>query len=137
MELLLKSKNIDGIGSLGKLFVNGELFLYTVEKEWKNNEPFHSCIPAGTYDLKPHKSPKHGDCFALENPNVGVTIFGPSQRTHCLIHVANWASEVHGCIGVGLSFHPSKWGVANSAKALAELKKKLNGKSVKLIIERD
>ncbi|CAH6850386.1 hypothetical protein EDB29_1011131 [Vibrio crassostreae] len=136
MNLHLVTKNIDGIGTFGKLTLNGELFLCTVEKEWKNNQPYISCIPAGEYDLVPHDSPKFGKCYALENKRVGVSIYGPSERTHCLIHIANWPREVVGCIGVGESFHSQKWGVANSTKAMGKLMELLDGNRAKLTIER-
>ncbi|CAH6841467.1 conserved hypothetical protein [Vibrio chagasii] len=136
MKLLLRTKSIKGIGTFGELTLNGELFLCTVEKEWANNKPYVSCIPAGDYDLVPHKSPKFGECYALVNPRVGVAIYGPSERTHCLIHIANFPHEVVGCIGVGESFHTGQWGVANSTKAMAKLMKLLDGERAKLTIER-
>ncbi|CAH6961237.1 conserved hypothetical protein [Vibrio chagasii] len=136
MNLVLTTKNIAGVGTFGELTINGELFCYTVEKEWKNNEPFVSCVPAGDYDLVLHNSPKYGSSYALVNENLGVTINGPSTRTHCLVHIANWPSEVTGCIGVGMAMHPTKWGVASSAKAMVKLMQLLDGKPAKLKIVR-
>lgn len=108
-------------GTFGELFMNGSALCYTVEREWNNNLPSLSCVPAGTYRLKRHKSPKYGFCFALECPSVGVTIYGPSQRTHCLIHAANFPHQLEGCIAPGIEMHSDKWGVANSRTAMNKL----------------
>ena len=136
MNLVLTTKNIAGVGTFGELTINGELFCYTVEKEWKNNEPFISCVPAGDYDLVLHDSPKYGKSYALVNENLGVTLHGPSKRTYILIHIANFPWELEGCIGAGESFHSGKWGVASSAKAMVKFMQLLDGKSAKLKIVR-
>lgn len=136
MNLLLKTKNVAGIGAFGELSIDGELFLCTVEREWKNNEKNVSCVPEGVYELIPHKSHRFGDCYALENKNLGVTVYGPSQRSHCLFHVANFPKELQGCIAPGLRFHPSYWGVSESKKAFNKLMETLGGKRAKLTIER-
>ncbi len=123
-KLRLVTKTINGVGTFGELFDGNERVCVTVERDWKNNEKSVSCIPAGTYQVRRHDSPSKGDCFSLSNPNVGVTVRGPSKREHCLIHIANFVHEVIGCIGVGTCFMTSAWGVANSAKALSMLKEK-------------
>lgn len=119
-KLKLITKGLSN-GTYGELFMNGQRLCVTVEREWNNNNPSVSCIPAGTYTVKRHKSPKFGECFALEAPSLGVTIYGPSQRTHCLIHVANFPSQLEGCIAPGTALHSAKWGVANSRKAMDAL----------------
>ncbi|GAB1141539.1 MAG: hypothetical protein WStaBPW_38650 [Shewanella algae] len=119
--LYLKTRNIPGIGAFGELFHEGQRLCVTVEREWQNNQPNVSCIPAGVYTLRHHNSPSKGHCLALEAPSLGVTLFGPSQRTHCLVHIANWPLQLEGCIAPGTAFHPEKWGVINSEKALNAL----------------
>ncbi|WP_108945612.1 DUF5675 family protein [Shewanella halifaxensis] len=121
MKLKLITKSLHPIGTFGELTHKGETLCVTVERAWLNNAKNKSCIPAGTYTVKKHDSPKFGKCFVLDNPNVGVTPSGNSQRTHCLIHAANWPNQLEGCIAPGLTFHPSKWGVANSRDALDKL----------------
>ncbi|MEC4729010.1 DUF5675 family protein [Shewanella sp. D64] len=133
MKLTLITKSLR-TGTFGELTYQGEILCVTVERQFENNMPNISCIPAGTYSLKKHISPKFGACFALENPNVGVTVEGPSQRTHCLMHVANWPEQLSGCIAPGMSFHPTQWGVANSRDALDMLMEQLPDKSVLEII---
>lgn len=102
-------------GTFGVLSQDGVRLCDTVERQWKNNLPNVSCIPAGTYTLKRHQSPKFGQCFALEAPSLGVTIQGPSLRTYCLFHAANKPSELQGCIAPGTS---AAGGVVNSKVAM-------------------
>ncbi|MDF5698383.1 DUF5675 family protein [Vibrio parahaemolyticus] len=114
----------------------------TIERPWKDNAPMISCIPDGHYDLVPHQSPKFGKCYALDGEEQGVTIWGPSQRTHILIHVANRVDQLQGCIGVGFDFGVLKdrqgrnqWAVLDSRSAFNHLMHKLGGKPAKLIIK--
>ncbi|ENC6709564.1 hypothetical protein ABKY54_004170 [Vibrio harveyi] len=122
--LKLITKSIDGIGTFGTLFDGERVICRTVEQPWNNNKKSASCIPAGIYQVNRHQSPHFGDCFSISNPDVGVTVAGPSLRTHCLIHPANYPSDVKGCIGPGASFMPNKWGVSSSRKTLDMLKTK-------------
>ncbi|WP_367971621.1 DUF5675 family protein [Vibrio scophthalmi] len=134
-KLVLISKSLP-TGTFGELTLAGERLCYTTEREWNNNQPSQSCIPAGTYTVKRHQSPKFGLCFALESPSLGVTIQGPSLRTHCLIHVANFPEQLEGCIAPGTAMHSQKWGVANSRKALDALLETLTDEAYQLEIVR-
>lgn len=117
---------------------NGNAILKTVERPWKNNQAGISCIPEGTYDLLPHDSPKFGKCYALEAPTLGVTRFGPSQRTHILIHKANRAAQLEGCIAPGMDFGVvnNEWAVINSGAAFDYFMAHLGGEKAKLVIRR-
>jgi len=109
-----------------------------VEKEWRNNKPFESCVPEGEYDLVPHNSPKYGECYALVAETLGVTVNGPSIRTACLVHIANKPSQLVGCAAPGLSFGflVGEWCVSSSRLAFNALIKELDGKPAKLLIEK-
>ncbi len=77
--------------TLGTLFV-GSLCLATLEEPWIRN-PFgpggqrrdgikhESCVPDGTYQLQPHNTPKHPECWALHNPALGVWHQAPPPGT--------------------------------------------------------
>lgn len=104
--------------TIGKLFYRDKFICYTVERPWKNNEKNVSCIPAGIYDIEHYSSAKYPNSFALTCHDLGVGLTEKYHRTHCLIHPANFPDEVQGCIGPGLSLHPSTWGVASSRKAM-------------------
>ncbi|WP_028115884.1 DUF5675 family protein [Ferrimonas senticii] len=123
-RLVLITKSLP-TGTFGELLLDGQRLCFTAEREWNNNAKGKSCIPAGLYTLMRHHSPRFGDCFAVENANVGVTVQGPSQRTHCLVHAANFPRQLEGCIAPGTEMHPSQWGVAHSVKALNALKQEL------------
>jgi hypothetical protein len=95
--------------TLGKA-VYGEHVFWTIEKPWKDNQPFISCIPEGYYRLGRRNSPRFG-------PNVWEVLEVPN-RTHILLHVANTADDVVGCIGLGSSVWADLGGVGSSRKAM-------------------
>lgn len=101
----------------------GTRLCVTVERPWQNNRPNVSCIPEGEYTLHAHTSPSKGACLSIEAPTLGVTLTGPSLRTACLVHVANRAVELQGCIAPGERFGVigGDWAVLNSRNALDAL----------------
>lgn len=78
--------------TLGHIALNDRL-LYTIEDAWLDNAVGKSCIPDGTYDCAPRQF------FAGGYPAIEVTKV--PGRTHILIHRANTAEDVTGCIAVG------------------------------------
>lgn len=97
----------------GILNVGGSQY-YTMERPWKDNHAGISCVLAGQYDLIPHVI-EHGallglKCYALSNPDLGVFPEPPADytgtnavRVAILIHPANWAFQLLGCIAPGKS----------------------------------
>ena len=92
-----------------------------------------SCVPSGEYRLEPHTTEAHPRVWALVN--VGLEIYHwdwdvPQARrglarTVCLIHVANWASELRGCIAIGkvrVKDQNGRWMVERSRDAINELR---------------
>lgn len=95
---------------LGRLDLVGSMW-WTIERPWLLNEPNVSCIPEGTYPMLRTDSPRFG-------PNMWeITVPG---RTHILIHVANTAKDIKGCIGLGKGLYGDLAGVANSRAAIDE-----------------
>lgn len=91
------------MGVFGRLLINGVQVAYTVEQTWRENQPFISCIPAGRYQVESYESPKYGQTWALKNLNLDVGVYkGDALRYACLIHAANMASELKGCVAFGL-----------------------------------
>jgi hypothetical protein len=86
--------------------------LYTIEKAWRDNRPFESCIPEGEYTLRRVDSPRFG-------PDMWEVCSVP-DRYHILIHVANTSDDVVGCIGLGTTVYPDLQGVGNSRKAIKQ-----------------
>jgi len=81
--------------TLGVLTIDESPEMMTLEDPWHLNERNISCIPEGRYTIVPHKSPKFGSTYLVEN----VT-----ERSHILIHAGNTAKDTSGCILVGLQF---------------------------------
>ncbi len=98
---------------------------YTVERPWLDNKPFESCIPTGEYSLNWHESPKFDWCYEVENVE---------GRTHILLHVANYPTDVVGCIGLGLSLMGDRIAVGNSRAAMAAFHDLTEGKPWQLKI---
>jgi hypothetical protein len=115
--------------TLGLLFV-GTLSLCTIERPWipsavgKGGQKGVSCVPVGTYRLVRHNSDAHPMTWALVNPELDVVHFATDadpRRALVLIHIANWARELRGCIGVGTRAQSDSAGthmVADSKKAM-------------------
>ena len=68
-------------GTLGRLVCgDGALVLHTMEPPWRDNRPNRSCIPVGSYEVVPHRSPRYGPCYLVsEVPG----------RSHILVHPGN------------------------------------------------
>lgn len=81
--------------TLGVLCLDGRPMFTTLEDKWRNNERMVSCIPAGEYKVKRHKSPKFGECFEVQ---------GVPNRSDILIHAGNTDVDTHGCILLGMMY---------------------------------
>lgn len=92
--------------------------LVTLERPWipssrpgdKGGVKFQSCVPLGVYRLVPHDSKKHPRTWALVNHDLDVVHYegddhDPDEdRATCVIHVANFVTQLEGCIAPGLYF---------------------------------
>ncbi len=99
-------------GVLGRLRI-GDTTLYTVERPWKGNKPFESCIPQGHYRCNPYSSVKYPNTFEVADV---------PERSKILFHVANFPHEVQGCVGLGISLMGDKVAVSQSRKAVEKFK---------------
>jgi len=115
------------LGTFGE-FIVGPHRWYSVERQWSNNAPFVSCIPPGLYDLVPHDSPRWGETVAVVGPGVSVNKDG-AHRYGILIHPANTANELQGCIALGksLGYVSGSWAVLDSRNSVAAALKVLRG----------
>jgi hypothetical protein len=119
--------------TLGRLTVREGLILETLELPWRADPvlpcglPRESCLPEGHYELALHDSALHPRTFCLVSRELGVYHM-PSDipqecggRTCCLIHVANFTSELEGCIGVGRDRRllAERWMITDSREAYA------------------
>lgn len=113
MNLTLTRFKYGSTETVGRLVSDTQgLIFWTIENPWLDNAPNISCIPEGLYYLERYDSPSHGaDTWQFINvPN----------RTFCQIHVANYASDVSGCIGLGVQVMSGMGGVSNSKDAMSQ-----------------
>lgn len=112
---------------------NGVLVGFGVEQPWRDNLKGHSCLPEGDYELHLHNSAKHGAVVAFHNPSLNIYAepnlipVGVDGRSSCLIHSANFSSELEGCYAPGQDYlYNTKHqpiGVSNSKVTLEKLQK--------------
>lgn len=124
--------------TVGKLWNGDDLICYTIEKKWNDNKPNISCVPAGHYQLNPTLSHKFGNTYCLESKSLGVSLDGNTKRTHILLHKANKASELQGCIAPvsGFGVLGGEWAGTASGKAYDSLMDALAGDKHKIEIVR-
>jgi hypothetical protein len=136
MNLFLTRDFRDPTVTLGTLSVNDYRW-QTLERPWIASglsiagTKGVSCVPAGIYKLVPHNSESHPKVWALVNPVLQVYHWDQDvpkpmlgiARTTVLIHSANYASELRGCIAPGKERKKNGvWGVFRSRDALNELR---------------
>ena len=100
--VVLKRISTSDEGTFGRIEIGKESF-YIGELPWRDNLPFFSCIPPGTYYCKfTSEYKKFGPCYALQNVMNRVAI---------LMHSANYVGDktkgfkcqVEGCLAYGTS----------------------------------
>lgn len=75
-------------GTFSKLICK-EFSCYMTERPWKDNKSNESCIPAGLYLCKWHRSPKFGWCYEVTKVR---------GRGNILIHTGNYYWHSYGCL---------------------------------------
>ena len=120
-RVIINRVSDDGYSTLGELFVvsNDGYVSYqclTLELPYKDNAQDISSIPKGDYKVVKRWSEKYKDHFHILNvPN----------RSHILIHQANYVRELRGCIAVGKDFRDIDFDgsldTINSRRTLEEL----------------
>lgn len=137
MDIFLARHSHNQFGTFGTLTIGGFSF-QTVEQDWEDNLPNISCIPNGMYTIEPYDSPQHGKCIIIYNPALNVGKFkGEARRFGCLIHAANIASQLRGCIAPGMtnSMYQGHWSVKSSRTALGLILDLLGNRAHTLVIE--
>lgn len=143
MKLVLRRDFDDGACTLGKLTLD-DWVRELIERPWVGGAlggvPGRSCVPIGTYALERHNSEAHPFTFALVNHALGVAHYPTPgvPRAACLIHPANWAYELRGCLAPGLTRLKSGdlWQVTQSRVAFQELSDRLpwiEGHSIEIV----
>lgn len=110
----------------------------TVERTWVASQLTAagqkgvSCVPPGEYRLEPHNTEAHPKCWALVNHALDIYHWDwevPASRrgiarTVCLIHPANWAHELRGCVAPGKrrGLENGRWRTFESRDAMNEIR---------------
>ena len=131
VNLLIIRDEFTDKSTIGKLFLNGEMFCYTLELPYINNERRISCIPEGQYKvrLRTAKESSSRDYLHLLVQEV-------KGRSYILVHIGNFPKDTKGCILVGQSRKQDR--VNNSTLAMDLLMKEilnLGGTNINLIIK--
>lgn len=136
-------------GVLEVFGAGGERLLthYTIELAWKpstegglGGEKGHSCVPPGVYGVEPFVRESGAHVWIVSNPALDVFKLPgdapPARaavaRDEILIHTANYARELLGCIAPGLARgiaddgEPCVW---QSADAMRDLHRVLDGQA--------
>jgi len=85
---------VQTLGTLEVRDISGNVYFsgVSIELPWKSNRQNVSCIPIGVYKLKKRYSEKHKNHFH---------VLDVLDREMILIHTANYARELQGCIAPG------------------------------------
>ena len=131
VNLLLIRDEFTDKSTLGKLFLNSEMFCQTLELPYLDNQRSISCIPEGEYKvrLRTAKESSSRDYLHLLVQDV-------EGRSYILVHIGNFPKDTKGCILVGQSRQQDR--VNNSRLAMDLLMKEilnLGGTNINLIIK--
>lgn len=114
--------------TIGSISFNGKK-LKTLELKDNGNLRFKSCIPEGRYKFTKEIHPRLGKVLRLHDV---------PGRDGILIHVANYISDLEGCIGVGKDYFDYKGTVAisHSRDSISELYESVGDDGYVVIKER-
>jgi len=139
-KLTLVRRETSDEGTFGILLLDNIKY-YTLERPWRDNKPYVSCIPRGEYTGVWTYSPKY-------DKNMYI-VMGDHGREGIRIHSANWAgddekgwqSQLLGCIALGRSRGrlaykggPAQKAIIASRMAIREFEETLNGETFELEI---
>ena len=131
VNLLIIRDEFTDISTIGKLFLDGEIFCYTLELPYRDNQRSISCIPAGEYKVRMRTAKESATRYYLH-----LLIEDVKDRTYILFHRGNTAKDTRGCVLVGQSRQQNR--VNNSTLAMDLLMKEivnLGGTNINLIIK--
>ena len=131
INLLLIRDDFSEKSTLGKLFLNGEMFCDTLELSWLDNQRSISCIPEGEYKVRLRTAKE-----SATRDYLHLLVQDVEGRSYILVHIGNYPRDTKGCILVGQSRQQDS--VYNSRLAMELLIKEvlnLGGTNINLIIK--
>lgn len=129
-NLLLIRDTFTSNETIGCLYLNGYFIGYSIELPWKDNQKNISCIPRGIYEARIRKAQE-----SSTKKYDHVLVKNVQNRSYILIHIANKAKELRGCIAIGVNKGSNS--VWNSSKAFKVLMKELKQYTVIELIVKD
>ena len=91
------------------------------EREWHDNQPNLSCVPAGFYYLEPHNGSRYRGTFALIGDQISHVSEPGVQRSACVLHSASSGTQLQGCISAGGSLVVTPTGARLEGSLVREL----------------
>ena len=131
VNLLIIRDTFTKQSTIGKLFINGEIFCDTLENPYINNERNISCIPEGQYKVRLRR-PRE----SATRDYLHLLVQDVPNRNWILFHRGNTAKDTRGCILVGNGREQDA--VNNSRLAMDLVIKEilnLGGENINLIIK--
>tara|TARA_R110000765_G_scaffold65743_1_gene127510 strand:- start:80 stop:553 length:474 start_codon:yes stop_codon:yes gene_type:complete len=131
INLLLIRDDFSEKSTLGKLFLNGEMFCDTLELPWLDNQRSISCIPEGEYKVRLRTAKE-----SATRDYLHLLVQDVEGRSYILVHIGNYPRDTKGCILVAQSRQQDS--VYNSRLAMELLIKEvlnLGGTNINLIIK--
>jgi hypothetical protein len=131
INLLIIRDTFTEQSTIGKLYLNGELFCDTLENPWADNQKNISCIPKGEYKVRLRTARE-----SATRDYLHLLVEDVPNRSYILFHRGNTAKDTRGCILVGQSRKQDR--VNNSRLAMDLLIKEilhLGGEEINLIIK--
>jgi len=131
VNLLIIRDTFSEFSTIGKLFINGELFCDTLENPYINNERNISCIPEGEYKVRLRLARE-----SATRDYLHLLVQDVPNRDWILFHRGNTAKDTSGCILVGNGREQDT--VNNSRLAMDLVIKEilnLGGENINLIIK--
>ena len=131
VNLLIIRDTFTEESTIGKLYINGEVFCDTLENPYINNERNISCIPEGQYKVRLRRARE-----SATRDYLHLLIQDVPNRDWILFHRGNTAKDTSGCILVGNGRQQDA--VENSRLAMDLVIKEilnLGGENINLIIK--
>ena len=131
INLLILRDEFTDKSTIGKLYLDGEMFCYTLELPYLDNQRSISCIPVGEYKVRLRTAKE-----SASRDYLHLLVQDVTGRSYILVHIGNTARDTKGCILVGQSRQQDR--VNNSRLAMDLLMKEilnLGGTNINLIIK--
>lgn len=102
MKLIRRASSATYMKGIFELYEKGNKTFecYTIERPWKNNKPYVSCIPPQPNESRWYEVEVLAHSPSFNYPHLWIK--DVPDRTWIKVHRANRPSELHGCIAPGL-----------------------------------